>query len=88
MQDLLVVGSAPTGSKDLEITLDIDARSAIVGSAPTGVKDLETTLDVDARSAHTEAKEYTGDQVGQPSTDRFTNKLSDTAPSGFNSNFS
>ena len=28
MQDLLIVGSVPTGIKDLETTLDIDARSA------------------------------------------------------------
>ena len=51
MQDLLIVGSAPTEIKDLETTLQLAAVLLIVGRVPTGVKDLETTLDTDAGSA-------------------------------------
>ena len=51
MQDLPIVGSAPTGSKDLETTRHVAADLLIVGRVPTGIKDLETTLDMDARSA-------------------------------------
>ena len=52
MQDLLIVGSAPTGLKDPETTLRKAADLLIVGRVPIGVKDLEITLDIDARSAH------------------------------------
>ena len=44
MQDLLIVGSAPTGIKDLETTLHIAADLLIVGRVPTGIKDLEQRL--------------------------------------------